>query len=189
MHFSKVISATLFAVLATAAPVSYDLARLQSVMQGFEEFKGRTEGEASKLKEQLDQFAASSSGDVASAVQDLSKQLDEATTNLKESLGTVSDRLVEIGQSYDPTESQAANSLNKLASTLGGDEASKESVGSDDEAAKATAETGGSVKEAGAASNMLGSDDEAAKATSETGDSVKEAGSASNSLGAGGPSQ
>ncbi len=65
MHFSNVISATLFAVLATAAPISYDQANIAAVAQGFKEFAERTESEALNAKEQLQSLATTSNGDLA----------------------------------------------------------------------------------------------------------------------------
>jgi hypothetical protein len=62
MHFSKVISVTVFAVLATASPVpadfSVDLGQIQAVAQSFSNFAGSTDGAASDLSGQLQALGA-----------------------------------------------------------------------------------------------------------------------------------
>ncbi|BCS21655.1 WXG100 family type VII secretion target [Aspergillus puulaauensis] len=167
MHFSKVLSVTLFAALATASPVPADISisqgQLETVAQNLDNFAQSTDNSASDVTQQLQTLAASSGGQLAQNIPQWTNRLSEVTKELVGVAQEISTTLKDSGKSYEQTESESADNFGELLNRLSGDEASKQ-TGSDDEAAKTS----------------TGADDA---------DNVKEAGTASNSLGAGGPSQ
>lgn len=69
MHFSKLISVTLFAALATASPVPADISisqgQLETVAQDLDNFAQSTDNSASHVEQQLQTLAASSGGQLA----------------------------------------------------------------------------------------------------------------------------
>ncbi|OJJ08226.1 hypothetical protein ASPVEDRAFT_155927 [Aspergillus versicolor CBS 583.65] len=122
MHFSKVISVTLFAVLATASPVpaeiSIDQAQIAAVAESFNNFAGSTDGAASDLSGQLQALGAG--GASAENIAQWSAEFQQKAKELVQISQEISSGLSQSGQSFEQAESDAASNFDKLASALGG---------------------------------------------------------------------
>ncbi|KAL4912057.1 hypothetical protein BDW62DRAFT_195531 [Aspergillus aurantiobrunneus] len=109
MHFAKVLSATLFAATATAAPaqVSVDLAAVQQLAQDVESFASETDSGISRLSSEYDGMGFS--GQLQEQLNEQFQQLEESNSRIQGAAGAISQALQQTSSTYEQADDAAAS--------------------------------------------------------------------------------
>ncbi|KAL4786887.1 hypothetical protein BJX76DRAFT_320022 [Aspergillus varians] len=113
MYLTKILSVTLFAVLATAAPapagVSVDAGQIAQLAQSFDSFSQSTASGIADLSAQLRDVSVGFSGQDAESLRQVLDVFLTAGKQIQNAASSVSQSLKEAGTSYEQTESQGAD--------------------------------------------------------------------------------
>ncbi|KAL3456998.1 hypothetical protein BJX64DRAFT_269740 [Aspergillus heterothallicus] len=125
MYFPKILSATLFAALAIAAPapapqtVSVDSAQIQAFSQNLQAICANIDANLSGANSEFNNLLAGWQGNSAESFQQLWSQVSNSNGQLQQACASIVGGLSDVAKTYQQSESDNAETLTGALAGLG----------------------------------------------------------------------